>query len=72
MSSSKQVAQDLNVKAFMPVHWGKFALALHDWNEPMIDLKKHVDDKSLKMTTPMIGEPVMLDRIYPNTVWWNI
>jgi L-ascorbate metabolism protein UlaG (beta-lactamase superfamily) len=67
-----QIAQDLNVKAFMPVHWAKFALAFHDWNEPMIDLKKHVEGKNLKMTTPMIGEPVVLDKTYPDSVWWNI
>ena len=67
-----QIAQDLNVKVFMPVHWAKFALAFHDWNEPMISLKKSVENKNLKMTTPMIGEAVVLDRIYPDKVWWNI
>ncbi len=67
-----QIAQDLNVKAFMPVHWAKFALAFHDWNEPMIELKKSVESKNLKMTTPMIGEPVVLGRVYPDSVWWNI
>jgi hypothetical protein len=24
------------------------------------------------MTTPMIGEPVVLDKVYPDTVWWEI
>jgi L-ascorbate metabolism protein UlaG (beta-lactamase superfamily) len=67
-----QIAQDLNVKAFMPVHWAKFALAFHDWNEPMIDLKKHIEGKNLKMTTPMIGEPVVLDKTYPASVWWEV
>jgi L-ascorbate metabolism protein UlaG (beta-lactamase superfamily) len=67
-----KIAQDLNVKAFMPVHWAKFALAFHDWNEPMIRLKKSVEGTNLKMATPMIGEPVILDKVYPNTVWWEI
>ena len=67
-----QIAQDLNVKAFMPVHWAKFALAFHDWNEPMIELKKSVESKNIEMTTPMIGEPVVLGRVYPDSVWWNI
>jgi L-ascorbate metabolism protein UlaG (beta-lactamase superfamily) len=67
-----QIAQDLNVKAFMPVHWAKFALAFHDWNEPMIRLKKVTDEQNIKMTTPMIGEPVVLDSVYPDKVWWNI
>jgi L-ascorbate metabolism protein UlaG (beta-lactamase superfamily) len=67
-----QIAQDLNVKAFMPVHWAKFALAFHDWNEPIIRLKKVTDEQNIKMTTPLIGEPVVLDSIYPDKVWWNI
>ena len=69
---TSQIAQDLNVKAFMPVHWAKFALAFHEWNEPMIDLKKYIEGKNLKMTTPMIGESVVLDRVYPDKVWWNV
>jgi len=26
---------DLKTKMLMPVHWGKFVLAMHDWNEPV-------------------------------------
>jgi len=28
-------ADDLNAKKFIPVHWGKFRLSLHDWDEPV-------------------------------------
>ncbi|MCU0471629.1 MAG: MBL fold metallo-hydrolase [Arcicella sp.] len=66
-----QAAQDLNVKIFMPVHWAKFPLAFHAWDEPIIRLQKSVSEKNLKMTTPMIGEPVILDKIYPDTTWWE-
>ena len=66
-----QAAEDLNVKIFMPVHWAKFPLAFHPWDEPIIRLQKSVKEKNLKMTTPMIGEPVMLDKIYPDTAWWE-
>ena len=30
-----QASIDLKAKTFMPVHWGKFALALHAWDEPI-------------------------------------
>ena len=66
-----QIAQDLNVKAFMPVHWAKFPLAFHTWDDPIIRLKKSIEGKNLKMTTPMIGEPVVLDKIYPDKEWWK-
>jgi len=67
-----RIAQDLNVKAFMPVHWAKFALAFHDWNEPIIRLKHQLEGKNIKMATPMIGEPVVLDKTYPDSVWWEV
>ena len=66
-----QIAQDLNVKAFMPVHWAKFPLAFHTWDDPIIRLKKSIEGKNLKMTTPMIGEPVVLDKVYPDKEWWK-
>jgi L-ascorbate metabolism protein UlaG (beta-lactamase superfamily) len=66
-----QIAEDLNVKVFMPVHWAKFPLAFHPWEEPILRLQKSVKEKNLKMTTPMIGEAVVLDKIYPDTAWWE-
>jgi L-ascorbate metabolism protein UlaG (beta-lactamase superfamily) len=33
-----QAAIDLKAKRLLPVHWGKFALALHSWDEPIIRL----------------------------------
>ena len=30
-----QACIDLNAKVLMPVHWGKFSLALHPWDEPI-------------------------------------
>lgn len=65
-----QAAEDLNVKVFMPVHWAKFPLAFHAWDEPILRLQKSVQQKNLKMTTPMIGEPVILDKVYPDVEWW--
>ncbi len=65
-----EAAKDLNAKILMPVHWGKFALALHDWNEPIQRIVEHAYKNQVKLTTPMIGEAVVLDSIYPNKVWW--
>lgn len=66
-----QAAKNLNTKVLMPVHWGKFVLAFHDWNEPISDLKKIMDKQNIKLTTPLIGEPVVLDGVYPDKIWWN-
>jgi L-ascorbate metabolism protein UlaG (beta-lactamase superfamily) len=64
-------AQDLKAEVLMPVHWSKFALAMHDWNEPIKRLMKKASEKGLKVTTPKIGEPVKINDIKTNTEWWN-
>lgn len=64
-------ARDLNAKVILPVHWGKFALALHDWDEPIKRFVAAADKANISYTTPMIGEPVILDSFYPKQKWWE-
>ncbi len=66
-----QAAVDLDAKTLMPVHWGKFALSMHAWDEPVKRVLKAADDVKFKVTTPMIGEPVILDEVYPAKRWWE-
>jgi L-ascorbate metabolism protein UlaG (beta-lactamase superfamily) len=66
-----QAALDLKAKVLLPVHWGKFSLALHPWNEPIQRVLKEAASADLKITTPMIGEPVILDEVYPDKNWWD-
>ncbi|HEY4936346.1 MAG TPA: MBL fold metallo-hydrolase, partial [Puia sp.] len=35
-----QAALDLHANKLIPVHWGKFSLSVHSWNEPIIRIKK--------------------------------
>lgn len=67
-----QAAIDLKAKVLQPVHWSKFTLALHPWNEPVERLMKKAKELHLKTTIPMIGEKVVLDSSYPELHWWNI
>jgi L-ascorbate metabolism protein UlaG (beta-lactamase superfamily) len=66
-----QAAMDLGAKVLMPVHWGKFALANHEWNEPVRRLLVKAGELKLKLTTPMIGEPVSIGKSYPSSHWWE-
>jgi len=63
-------AIDLKAKLLMPVHWGKFALGLHPWDEPVKRAVAKADELNVKWTTPMIGEPVVLDESIPAKQWW--
>ncbi len=67
-----QAATDINTKVLMPVHWGKFSLALHPWDEPINRLMAAKETFAGKITTPKIGEPVVINQSYPNTTWWKL
>ena len=64
-------AKDLNAKLLLPVHWAKFALSYHPWNEPITRLMKKAKEMNLKTTTPKIGEPIILGQSYPESIWWQ-
>ena len=64
-------AIDLRAKYLLPVHWGKFSLALHPWNEPIQRVVTAAAGKGIALTTPLIGQPVILDKEYPHKKWWD-
>ncbi|MHA4806552.1 MBL fold metallo-hydrolase [Flavitalea flava] len=65
-------AKDLRAKALLPVHWGKFTLALHPWNEPVRRVVKAAAANGLPLATPMIGEPFILGVDLPGKTWWEL
>jgi L-ascorbate metabolism protein UlaG (beta-lactamase superfamily) len=70
----EQVAQaslDLKARVLMPVHWAKFSLALHPWKEPIERLTRRAAVMGITVTTPLIGEPVVLNSEYPSSRWWQ-
>ncbi|MFL5728480.1 MAG: MBL fold metallo-hydrolase [Cytophagaceae bacterium] len=64
-------AKDLKAKVLFPVHWTKFALANHEWDEPANRVVKSAAENQQKITTPMIGQPIVLDSVYPDKQWWK-
>jgi L-ascorbate metabolism protein UlaG (beta-lactamase superfamily) len=64
-------AKALRAEVLMPVHFGKFALAMHAWNEPIKRVTAAAKLHDQKITTPMIGQPVVFDYFYPDSTWWN-
>lgn len=66
-----KAAGDLKAKALLPVHWGKFSLAIHDWNEPIRRIQHASGSFSGDILTPLIGEAVDMDTktVFPS--WWE-
>jgi L-ascorbate metabolism protein UlaG (beta-lactamase superfamily) len=66
-----QAALDLKGKKLLPVHWSKFSLSLHAWDEPIRRIKKEAALKNMQLVHPMIGEPVDLDGDHTFESWWE-
>lgn len=66
-----QAARDLNAKALMPVHWGKFILSTHSWTEPIERALVKAEEIQQTLCTPQIGEVVKLGEKLPNSKWWR-
>ncbi|MDD2304803.1 MAG: MBL fold metallo-hydrolase [Prolixibacteraceae bacterium] len=66
-----QAAIDLKAKTMMPVHWAKFALSLHAWDEPIQRVTKEAYRLDVPIIHPMIGELVDLSNFGAQTEWWK-
>ena len=66
-----RAALDLNAKALLPIHWGKYKLSIHPWTEPVERLLKAAEGSPIQVTTPKIGEVFTLDKRLPDSRWWR-
>src|SRR5262245_25981484 len=57
--------------AFLPVHWGTFALAMHDWDEPAETLLSLGPKRGAQLLMPRLGEPVEPAHGREPTPWWR-
>jgi L-ascorbate metabolism protein UlaG (beta-lactamase superfamily) len=66
-----KAAKDLKAEKLMPVHWGKFYLANHAWNESIIRVSKEANRLNQPLVHPYIGERVLLNENRPQVRWWE-
>ena len=64
-------AIDLKAHTLFPVHWAKFTLSLHPWNEPIRRAVAEAKAFNLPITTPRIGQPVNINHDYPMDPWYE-
>jgi L-ascorbate metabolism protein UlaG (beta-lactamase superfamily) len=57
--------------AFLPVHWGTFSLALHDWDQPAEVLLDQGPKQGAQLLMPRLGEAVEPAHGEPATPWWR-
>lgn len=55
----------------LPVHWGTFNLALHDWDEPAETLVRLAAERGARVLTPRLGAAFEPARIEGPSPWWR-
>lgn len=63
---------DVNAEVIMPIHWGAFQLAMHDWDDPVNRVLKKAEEIGIPVIIPKIGAPIVLNSLNerPNEKWW--
>ena len=67
-----QAAIDLKAKVLLPVHWGKFMLSMHPWNEPIKRVMEKAKELNVQVKTPEIGEPLLINSNTSTRHWWEM
>ncbi len=55
----------------LPVHWLTFDLALHPWEEPVIQAVETGAALGAEVLTPKLGELIDLQGRVTTTRWWE-
>jgi L-ascorbate metabolism protein UlaG (beta-lactamase superfamily) len=73
MSPEDTVRASLDLKAvtLLPIHWGKFTLALHPWKEPISRVLNAAEKEKVTVVTPMIGAPLRIHGRHEVQPWWT-
>jgi L-ascorbate metabolism protein UlaG (beta-lactamase superfamily) len=66
-----RAAQDLKAAEFIPIHWAKFTLALHAWDESIKRVTSEGSRLRVPVIHPMIGQKVTLGKPIPAENWWE-
>lgn len=66
-----QAAKDLQAAAFVPIHWSKFTLALHAWDDPITRVTAEAARQQVNMKAGMIGEKIPLTPANNVNYWWT-
>jgi len=67
-----QAALELHAKKLLAVHWGKFSLSNHAWDDPIKRVYQAAQENHMLLLTPMIGEKVNIDNdTQVFSEWWK-
>lgn len=65
-----KATKELKAKYLLPIHWGVYDLALHNWKESINMVTNLAEKESINIISPKIGEKIDNFNL-PNEKWWN-
>lgn len=73
MNPEEAVKASIAVQAgrMLPVSWGTFNIAFHDWNEPIVWAVKAANEHDVDLVTPRLGEVVIVGEPFQSYSWWE-
>ena len=73
MDPEQAIDSHLAVQArrLLPVSWGTFNIAFHDWDEPIKRAIKAAKEQNVDIFTPRVGETVIMDEPFSSLDWWE-
>lgn len=73
MNPENAIKAHLSIKAhrMLPVHWGTFNLAFHDWDGPIKRAVRAAEEQNVDLVTPRIGEVVIVGKPFHSRRWWE-
>lgn len=68
-----QANVDVRGRLLLPIHWGTFNLAFHDWNEPAERAFLAAAERAVSIVVPRPGQLVEPSRVadLPREQWWR-
>lgn len=66
-----KAARDLNAEFLFPVHWAKFVLSTHPWNESIKRLVRESEKIGQAYVSPLIGQVYTLGENFEQVSWWE-
>ena len=61
---------ELGGEYLVPIHWGMFNLAVHNWYDPPDEITRLAKDADVKLITPRFGQLVSTDNPPLFDQWW--
>ncbi|MDH3692735.1 MAG: MBL fold metallo-hydrolase [Gammaproteobacteria bacterium] len=61
----------VRARRMLPVSWGTFNIAFHDWDEPIKRAVKAANEKDVELVTPRVGEVVIAGEPFSSHSWWE-